>query len=40
MHPEVTSDKPGKCPKCGMVLTQKHGLHNKNIRVRPGLTKT
>ena len=20
MHPEVTSDKPGKCPKCGMNL--------------------
>ena len=20
MHPEVTSDKPGKCPKCGMTL--------------------
>ncbi len=23
MHPEVTSDKPGKCPKCGMVLVKK-----------------
>lgn len=22
MHPEVTSDKPGKCTKCGMDLTQ------------------
>ena len=20
MHPEVKSDKPGKCPKCGMTL--------------------
>lgn len=20
MHPEVTSDKPGTCPKCGMAL--------------------
>lgn len=20
MHPEVTSDKPGSCPKCGMKL--------------------
>ena len=20
MHPEVTSDKPGNCPKCGMTL--------------------
>jgi hypothetical protein len=23
MHPEVQSDKPGKCPKCGMPLVQK-----------------
>jgi multidrug efflux pump subunit AcrA (membrane-fusion protein) len=23
MHPEVTSDKPGKCPKCGMDLVPK-----------------
>lgn len=23
MHPEVTSDKPGKCPKCGMDLIKK-----------------
>jgi hypothetical protein len=22
MHPEVISDKPGKCPKCGMDLVQ------------------
>ena len=22
MHPEVTSDKPGKCAKCGMDLTK------------------
>ncbi len=20
MHPEVISNKPGKCPKCGMTL--------------------
>ena len=32
MHPEVKSDKPGKCPKCGMELTQKDGFHNKKIR--------
>src|SRR3989338_9377532 len=24
MHPEVSSDKPGKCPKCGMELVMKH----------------
>ena len=23
MHPEVTSDKPGDCPKCGMHLIKK-----------------
>lgn len=23
MHPEVTSDKPGKCPKCGMTLVER-----------------
>lgn len=23
MHPEVISEKPGKCPKCGMDLTKK-----------------
>jgi len=22
MHPEITSDKPGKCSKCGMDLTK------------------
>ncbi|MEJ7677260.1 MAG: heavy metal-binding domain-containing protein [Segetibacter sp.] len=22
MHPEVVSDKPGKCPKCNMELTE------------------
>lgn len=24
MHPDVTSDKPGKCSKCGMDLKEKH----------------
>jgi hypothetical protein len=24
MHPEVVQDKPGKCPKCGMELVEKH----------------
>ena len=23
MHPEVISDKPGRCPKCGMKLVSK-----------------
>jgi hypothetical protein len=26
MHPEVTSDKPGKCSKCGMNLDTKKGM--------------
>lgn len=24
MHPEVQSDKPGQCPKCGMDLVEKN----------------
>jgi hypothetical protein len=27
MHPEVTSDQPGNCPKCGMKLVEKGGAH-------------
>lgn len=35
MHPEVVTDKPGKCPKCGMSLVEKTeqkqgGMHNMN----------
>lgn len=25
MHPEITSEKPGTCPKCGMALVKKNG---------------
>ncbi|WP_184558113.1 multicopper oxidase domain-containing protein [Chryseobacterium sediminis] len=28
MHPEVISDKPGKCPKCGMDLVEKEDHSN------------
>jgi hypothetical protein len=28
MHPEVVSDKPGKCPKCGMNLVKAKPLLN------------
>lgn len=24
MHPEVQSDQPGNCPKCGMKLVEKN----------------
>jgi hypothetical protein len=27
MHPEVISDKPGKCPKCGMELIEKKKVY-------------
>ncbi|SFP54834.1 multicopper oxidase domain-containing protein [Parafilimonas terrae] len=30
MHPEVTSDKPGKCPKCGMELVKKENNSEMN----------
>ena len=26
MHPDVKSDKPGKCPKCGMEMVKKAGV--------------
>lgn len=29
MHPEVVSDKPGPCPKCGMPLEPKSGGNSK-----------
>jgi uncharacterized protein involved in copper resistance len=28
MHPEVKSDKPGSCPKCGMKLVEKGGAND------------
>ncbi|KKS62550.1 MAG: hypothetical protein UV28_C0009G0026 [Candidatus Collierbacteria bacterium GW2011_GWE2_42_48] len=28
MHPEVTSDKPGNCPKCGMALVPQEMKHS------------
>jgi hypothetical protein len=30
MHPEVTSDKPGTCPKCGMDLVKKEANTDKS----------
>jgi hypothetical protein len=31
MHPEVISDKPGKCPKCGMTLVIKVDTKKKPV---------
>ncbi|MBI3111169.1 MAG: hypothetical protein HYZ01_06315 [Ignavibacteriales bacterium] len=31
MHPEVKSDKPGKCPKCGMNLVLASELQTKQV---------
>ena len=28
MHPEVKSDQPGECPKCGMDLVRKETSHS------------
>jgi len=28
MHPEITSDEPGKCSKCGMNLKLKEERHD------------
>lgn len=32
MHPEVLSDKAGKCPKCGMTLVKKEVPKKKAIK--------
>ena len=29
MHPEVQSNEPGKCPKCGMNLVEKSDVQKK-----------
>ena len=31
MHPEVTSDKPGKCPECGMTLQKQEKAQDKSV---------
>ncbi|MDP8257809.1 MAG: heavy metal-binding domain-containing protein [Candidatus Aadella gelida] len=30
MHPEIVSDKPGDCPKCGMTLEPKNAVSEKS----------
>ncbi len=41
MHPEVTSDKPGQCPKCGMDLVKKETISDsvKIIQKDPTIKK-
>lgn len=34
MHPEVTSDKPGKCPKCGMDLVKMKKEKGKQMAMK------
>lgn len=43
MHPEVMTDKPGNCPKCGMTLVKKKvdkvytcTMHPEVISDKPG----
>jgi hypothetical protein len=43
MHPEVMTDKPGSCPKCGMTLVKKKvdkvytcTMHPEVISDKPG----
>ena len=37
MHPEVISDKPGKCPKCGMTLVVKKPVSKKDSTSMKGM---
>ncbi|WP_425551513.1 multicopper oxidase domain-containing protein [Chryseobacterium arthrosphaerae] len=36
MHPEVISDKPGKCPKCGMELVEKENHQHTAVESSKG----
>lgn len=38
MHPEILSDKPGKCPKCGMQLVEKSKVSDdKKMKMMHGM---
>lgn len=36
MHPEVLSDMPGKCPKCGMELVVQNSVANSHEPMKMG----
>jgi len=36
MHPEVVSDKPGKCPKCGMKLEASESKNGTEMKMNHG----
>ena len=36
MHPEVLSDNPGKCPKCGMELVAQNSVANSHEPMKMG----
>lgn len=37
MHPDIMSDKPGRCPKCGMELVKKASHVNMNMTKSNGI---
>lgn len=37
MHPEVISDKPGQCPKCGMDLELKEDSNKQDSNKQEGM---
>ncbi len=34
MHPEITQNEPGKCPKCGMDLVMKKDMQKKMMHMQ------
>jgi len=40
MHPEVTSDKPGNCPKCGMTLVKRQNKQPTEVNKADAKTVT
>lgn len=39
MHPDVISNKPGRCPKCGMGLIEKDTSKKDTIKRKPASEK-